>query len=1279
MTWKINQILINKKLAKLTDGFASLSATYLSLISFSKLVAITGVFILLLNLPAFTQISDLIRQTEQDVLLKSSGCLSCHNGIEKMHRSPAVKLGCTDCHGGDGQALTIKDGHVHPKYSEFWKTSANPTRSYTALNKEKIEFIKFVNPGDLRVAQITCGPCHSDILLKVKKSMMTTSTLLWGSAAYNNGVLPNKIYNLGESYGANGVQQKVFTVPMPTKEQIRNKGILPFITPLPRWEIFPVKNVFRSFERGGKLPRINPSEIGIPIPFEEPGRPDMKLGDRGLGTQLLISSPVLNLHKTRLNDPHLSFMGTNDHPGDYRSSGCTGCHTIYANDRSPFSSGPYAKFGNLGQSFTADTTISKSEEAHPISHQFTISIPSSQCMVCHMHQPNAFLNTFYGFQMWDYETDGDLMYPKTQLELSSKNSFERLERNPEEATLRGKWAEKDFLRKVAELNPQLKRTQFADYHGHGWIFRAVFKKDRKGNLLDKDGKIISWVSSHKFHGVVPLEGKEHYCDAECQKAQKAVHLKDIHLEKGMHCVDCHFSSDVHGNGNLYGEFHNAIEIQCVDCHGDVTGFANLRTSGVAAPEGGTDLTLSNTPFGEPRFEKDGNKRIQRSMLVDTLIWEISQVKSSVDENSGDYNPKARAAKLIAIGGRDLQNGEEITDEKLAHSYSRLECQACHTSWITNCFGCHLPQQANWRKEMNHFEGKESRNWTSYNPQVVRDDGFMMGVTGTTKGNKITTVRSSSALILSSRNANREQVYTQQPPISSPGFSSQAFNPHFAHTVRKIETRVCSDCHISDKNNNNAWMAQMLLHGTNMVNFMGKFVYVAEGEEGFEAIAVTETDEPQAVIGSYLHRLAYPNHYRQHQENAKKLQTAYHHGGDDILSIQLRGEYVFTANGKGGFRVFDVANIDNKGFSERIVTAPVSPWGQNTKVKTKFATAVALPTNMPIDTRRADVINDPANQEQRLHPLYSYAFVADRHEGLILVDVMNLVDGNPRNNFIKRDLTYNPEGILNGAENLAIAGIYVYVLCNDGLVIVSVDDPMHPKIVGKIGNTYLKSPKTIAIQFRYAFVIDTEGVKVIDITDPTQPSVVGDSFVPLSQAYDIYCARTYAYIAAGQDGLVIIDIEKPDSIFIEQKFTADGKINDARGVKIASTNASVYAYVADGRNGLRVIQLTSPEKTPGNLGFSPRTTPELIATKKTHGPALAISKGLDRDRAVDESGNQVSVFGRLGSRPFTLKEQQAFYMRDGKIYTVKDNYWKKFVKSKDKKDVSAKLNETSATD
>ena len=34
----------------------------------------------------------------------------------------------------------------------------------------------------------------------------------------------------------------------------------------------------------------------------------------------------------------------------------------------------------------------------------------------------------------------------------------------------------------------LKNTQFGDFHGHGWMFRKVFKRDRKGNLLDAAGQ-----------------------------------------------------------------------------------------------------------------------------------------------------------------------------------------------------------------------------------------------------------------------------------------------------------------------------------------------------------------------------------------------------------------------------------------------------------------------------------------------------------------------------------------------------------------------------------------------------------------------------------------------------------------------------------------------------------------------------------------------------------------------------------------------------------------------
>jgi hypothetical protein len=218
-------------------------------------------------------------------------------------------------------------------------------------------------------------------------------------------------------------------------------------------------------------------------------------------------------------------------------------------------------------------------------------------------------------------------------------------------------------------------------------------------------------------------------------------------------------------------------------------------------------------------------------------------------------------------------------------------------------------------------------------------------------------------------------------------------------------------------------------------------------------------------------------------------------------------------------------------------------------------------------------------------------------------------------------------------------------------VVSLDDPLNPKIVAEVGAPLLVKPGAVAVQFRYAFVLDQEGMKVVDVTVPEQPKVVAGAAVPLSGARDLYVARGYAYVAAGAEGLVIVDIEKPEQPKIDQKFTANGQLNDTYSVRVGSTNASLFAYVADGVNGLRVVQLTSPPSQPNYYGFNPRPVPELIATYKTKGPAIALSKGLDRDRAVDESGHQVSVFGRLGSRPFNLEEQHKMYLKNGQLFTV----------------------------
>ena len=261
-------------------------------------------------------------------------------------------------------------------------------------------------------------------------------------------------------------------------------------------------NILRVFERGGKR-RL---EVGNPDKEEENGKPDKGLSPRGLGTNNRTDPVYLGLQKTRLLDPTLNFMGTNDHAGDYRAAGCSACHVIYANDTSVAASAQYAAAGNQGFSQSRRTRAFRATEAgHPIKHQFTSQIPTTQCMTCHMHPGTNMVATYLGRTWWDNESDGKMMYPQDkQINPSQAEEVRKLDKNPEGASLRGFWSDSIFLQNTgtADFNSKLKNVQFADSHGHGWMFKNVYKKDRKGNLLDADDNIVAADDPNKLNKAV---------------------------------------------------------------------------------------------------------------------------------------------------------------------------------------------------------------------------------------------------------------------------------------------------------------------------------------------------------------------------------------------------------------------------------------------------------------------------------------------------------------------------------------------------------------------------------------------------------------------------------------------------------------------------------------------------------------------------------------------------------------------------------------------------------
>src|SRR6266850_3246401 len=118
-------------------------------------------------------------QSQEEADRKSSGCISCHTSTDEptMHPTRTVHIGCTDCHGGNS-SVPVASGsvpnspeynsakekaHIQPRDERFKNRSNLPERTFTKWLQESAEYIKFVNPGDLRVAPETCGTsgCHA--------------------------------------------------------------------------------------------------------------------------------------------------------------------------------------------------------------------------------------------------------------------------------------------------------------------------------------------------------------------------------------------------------------------------------------------------------------------------------------------------------------------------------------------------------------------------------------------------------------------------------------------------------------------------------------------------------------------------------------------------------------------------------------------------------------------------------------------------------------------------------------------------------------------------------------------------------------------------------------------------------------------------------------------------------------------------------------------------------------------------------------------------------------
>lgn len=186
-----------------------------------------------------------------------------------------------------------------------------------------------------------------------------------------------------------------------------------------------------------------------------------------------------------------------------------------------------------------------------------------------------------------------------------------------------------------------------------------------------------------------------------------------------------------------------------------------------------------------------------------------------------------------------------------------------------------------------------------------------------------------------------------------------------------------------------------------------------------------------------------------------------------------------------------------------------------------------------------------------------------------------------------------EGLTSTVADIALQGEQAYIAAGDGLHIVNVADPAAPAVAGLyrpdatlgagrdvvvVGNPSSGSGQV------YAYVAAGEGgLLVVDVSDPVNPKVVSRHDTA-GQTWDVVLVGGYAYLADEYNGLRVIYVADPFNPVEVGFYDIPGLHEFFHGVAVAGD----YAYIADGgllNTGLRIVDISDPA-SPAEASFFP---------------------------------------------------------------------------------------------
>ena len=171
--------------------------------------------------------SNLLNQTDEEAAAKSAGCVSCHKTVHDPHDKDTLTSAAPTATAATPRPPTRTHAHVPPRFPEAWPSRPTRCAPTPCSTTNRPEFIRFVNPGDLRIAHISCGTAgchpqggaanpqeHDDARLHAvgRRPLQQRRRAQQAAAA------------TARATACNGVPQRLQTVPPPTEEEISKQG-----------------------------------------------------------------------------------------------------------------------------------------------------------------------------------------------------------------------------------------------------------------------------------------------------------------------------------------------------------------------------------------------------------------------------------------------------------------------------------------------------------------------------------------------------------------------------------------------------------------------------------------------------------------------------------------------------------------------------------------------------------------------------------------------------------------------------------------------------------------------------------------------------------------------------------------------------------------------------------------------------------------------------------------------------------------------------------------------